>query len=503
MTKNKSDFLDQWQRVSPLAIIYFFISKGLGIIKELALNSAPAFAAILIAVEDKAFWFSIAGLGFISLIIIDVLALYLTYRYRVEDEQIIVRQGVFTKEVINMKYARVQNINNAIPFYFKPFGLVRCTLDSAGSAAKEINIPGISEARSKEIAKIINRYQKTHDLEVEDDSTTEETPPEKSLKLSNLEITKYGFTNSIIFVFAGAFFPVIEKFIETTGIDITQYLNELAPLLPLPVTLAKILLVLISIIIFAFLLLSISALGAFVRFYNYELYDEDKKLKRVAGLLERQTIFLNKHKVQGVSIKQNLFARLLNRVSIYFQQTSSDGKSAGKKQPFIIPMLKPDQWQKQLNFIYPELADIELEFKPITSKYFTKLVLYGCLIPLSIVVLPLVYLVSNFFLLLYLLSLPLIGIFYLSYRKYGYSIQPNFLIIREGLIGTNYHILERYKAQHISEASSPSQRRLKLGSLQIQMAYKAITLPYIKQADLREIINRGLYLIETTQKSWM
>jgi len=503
MTEDKHDFMHEWQRVSLMAIVYFFISRGLGIIKEVAMNAAPAFAAILIAVDDKAFWFTVAGFGFIGLIIVDVISLYLTYRYRVEDDQIIVRQGVFTKEVLNLKYARIQNINNAVPWYFKPFNLVRCTLDSAGSSAKEVNIPGITNERSDAIANIIHSYQKSNDLT---EDTSQEEPAEiqeTALKLSNAEVTKYGLTNSMIFVFAGIFFPAIEKFIESTGIDISNYLKQFAVLLPIPETIAKIILVLLAMFLFGLLLLCVTALAAFVRFYDYELYDEGKKLKRIAGLLERQTIFLNKNKVQGISIKQNVFAKILGRVTVHFQQTSADGKSSNKKQPFIIPMLKPDEWQQHLKMLYPELADVNLVFKPIGVQYFRKIAIYACLLPFSAIILPLAYLASAYFLLLYLLMLPIIGFSYLRYRRYGYSVLDNFLIIREGLIGTNFHILERYKTQHMSEATSPSQRRLKLGSLRIQMAYTAISLPYIKQSELRSVINQNIYLTETTTKSWM
>jgi putative membrane protein len=503
MTNPDSTLTHQWHRVSLLAIVYFLLSRGLRIIKELATNAAPAFAAILLAVDNKSFWFAMAGIGFIVLIILDVVILYATYRYRIEDDQIQVRQGFFTKELLNLKFARVQNINNAVPWYFKPFNLVRCTLDSAGSSSKEIDIPGITVQRSAEIANIINRYQKSHDLEIEQEQVSEEVEDDKTLFLSNWEVTKFGFTNSMIFVFAGALFPVIEKLTETTGIDFSDYLKQLAVMLPLPDMLAKIVLVFISMLLFGFLLLCVTAAGSFVRYHNYELYDEGKKLKRIAGLLERQTIYLNKNKVQGISIKQNVFARMLGRVTMYFQQTQADANGMVKKQPFIIPMLKPDEWQEQLKMIYPEVANLTLNFQPIEFRYFTKIVVYGFLLPVSLISLPLSIFVSPFFLLLYLVGIPIVGLAYLRYRRYGYSVHDNFLVIREGMIGTNYHVIERFKAQHLSEVTSPSQRRHRLGSLKIQMAYATIHLPYLKRDELTQIINRSLYLTEATQRSWM
>lgn len=502
MPDQQYDFKYQWQRVSLISIIYFFVSRGLKIVKELAMNAAPAFVGLLVAVDDKAYWFSIAAIGFIALIIIDIVALYLTFRYRVEDEQIIVRQGVFKKEILNLKYVRVQNINNAVPWYFKPFNLVRCSLDSAGSAAKEVSIPGITIERSDAISEIIHNYQKSHrDIKTED--LKDESNEYDCLKLTNWESTKFGFTNSMIFVFAGVLFPVFDRLTDSYGATFKDFFLQASKLLPFPEIVSNVILVIIGVLLSGFLLLCITALGAFIRFYNFELYDEGKKLKRIAGLLERQTIFLNKNKVQGVTIKQNVFARLLGMVTIYFQQTQGEGKSAAKKQAFIIPTLKSGKWQKQLKIIYPELVNIKLNFIPIDPRYIYKVTLYGYLLPVSLIAIPLFLYTTFHALFLYLLAIPFVVIAFLRYRRYGYCVTENYLIIRDGIIGTNYHILHRFKAQHLTESTSPSQRRLNLGSLKVKMAYSSLSLPYIQLSELRKIINQTLLLTESSNKSWM
>lgn len=498
------DYHNQWQKVSILAILHFFFSRGLKLFRELFVNASPAMVGILVAFDDKVFWITSAVSAVVVLIITDVVVLYLTYRYRVESEQIIIKHGLFTKEVLNLKYPRIQNINVSVPWYFKPFNLVRSTLDSAGSTAKEAEIPGITIERAEQISTIINEYQKLHGFQGESKSEHDEpTRTTNVLKLSNWEVTKFGFTNSMIFVFAGALFPVVEKISESTGIDFTEQLSNLAAMLPMNDVAAKIILVILSMLLFAFSLLCITALGAFVRFYNYELHDEGKKLKRIAGLLERQTISLNKTKVQGVSVKQNVFARILGRVSVYFQQVHVDAGGIGKRQSFIIPMLKPDQWQEQLHFIYPDLSDVELSFNRIDKQYLIKHIIYLSILPVSVLAIPLSILVTWQLIFLMALALPLISISYLRYKKYGYMVLDNYLIIREGLIGTNFHIIHRFKAQHLSELTSPAQRRAGLATIRVQMAYKVFNVPYVPSENIRRIINEGIYLTETTEKHWM
>ncbi len=495
---------DDWQKISAIAIVHFFFSRGLKLFKELFVNASPALVGILVAFDDKVFWVTASIIAVTVLIIADVVILYLTYRYRVESEQIVIKHGLFTKEVLNLKYPRIQNINISVPWYFKPFKLVRSTLDSAGSTAKEAEIPGITASRADEISAVVNAYQKQHGIEVEEEADVENTTAEhRLLKLSNWEVTKFGFTNSMIFVFAGALFPVIEKLTETTGIDFTEELSNLASMLPFNDLAAKIILVLLSIVLFAFSLLCITALGAFFRFYNYELHDEGKKLKRIAGLLERQTISVNKSKVQGVSVKQNVFAKLLGRVTVYFQQVHVDAGGIAKKQSFLIPMLKPDQWQQQLRLIYPELSDVTLSFCGIHPQYLIKHIVYLSLLPVALFALPMAVLLDWKFIFLMSLSAPLILASYLRYKRYGYMVSDDYFLLREGLIGTNIHIIHRYKAQHLSETSSPAQRRAGLASMRIQMAYKVFNLPYVDRDVITGLINEGIYLTESTEKNWM
>lgn len=503
-----NEYFNEWHRVSFVAIVHFFISRGVKLARELFVNASPALVGILVAVDDRSFWFSSAAGAIALLIITDVLIMYFTYRYRIEDEQIIIKHGLFTVEVLNLKYSRIQNINNSLPWYFKPFNLLNCTFDSAGSSDKEAEIPGVNQERAQLISSVINSYQSKHGVDTEDNSESESTEDasltsSSLLKLSNWEVTKFGFTNSMIFVFAGALFPVAEKLIETTGIDVTQILSDVAGVLPVNETLAVIILIILAAIVFATLLLSITALGALIKFYNFELYDEQRKLRRVSGLLERETIYLNKSKVQGVSIKQNMFAKLLRRVTFVFQQVHMDASGGSKRAAFIIPMLKPDEWQDHLKFIYPELTNTPLEFNPIDRQYLFKRIVYGVLLPVAVIVGLVMLLLDWRLIMLGLVSIPMLLIAYLRYKRYGYMELDDYLIIREGLIGTNIHILHRFKTQHMVEVSSPSQRRLGLATMRVQMAFRKLTLPYITLSKAQQLINENLYLAETSTKRWM
>ncbi|MCP3674964.1 MAG: PH domain-containing protein [Gammaproteobacteria bacterium] len=495
----------EWHRISFLSVIHFFISRGINIIKEVGFNSAPIIVAGVVAIDDTAFWFSIFGLVLLAILLLDALIIYWTFKFQITHDQIIVKQGYFTKEVLNLKYDRIQNVNISEPWYFKPFKLVNCMLDSAGSNTKEASIPGITKESADRVSQQVLNYQLSKNVinDNENSEYSEDKSTVQILKLSNVEVTKYGFTNSMIFVVAAATFPVIEKTIERAGWDFTVFLNEVAAFLPLPELPARIIIFILSFILFGLLLLSFTAIGSFIRFHNFELHNESSKLKRIAGLLDRQQITVRKQKVQGISIKQNIFAKLLNRVTLQFHQTQSDRALNSKKQHLIIPMLKSEQWQQYVSWVFTDFSSTDIKFQKINRQYLIRRSLMVVIFPVVLLTTFLV-ITTTIHALIILGVIPFgIAVFWQRYRRYGYYINENYSVIRSGFIGVRYTIFPLYKLQKLNETTTTGQRRWQLGSGEFQLAFGKVHLPYIPISIINKIFNLTLYKVESSTKNWL
>ena len=109
-----------------------------------------------------------------------------------------------------------------------------------------------------------------------------------------------------------AFAPFLNKFSGYVADNIFPILLDIVePVVGDPIV-SGIVIAFTSALLLFFLITSASVVGAFVRYYNFELYNSEDKIVRVAGLLERRSTTLTKIKVQSVLINQNLIARLLN-----------------------------------------------------------------------------------------------------------------------------------------------------------------------------------------------
>ena len=134
----------KWQKLSPIAIVYFVLHFLVRFVKEGLINIAPAFAIFITQVENKLFWFG-TGVAVVTVVIsVYALLYYLNFRFKISEHEVILRKGIIKKERVTLNFAKIQNVNLATPFYFSPFKLVNCQFDTAGSAQKEVSLPGIS-----------------------------------------------------------------------------------------------------------------------------------------------------------------------------------------------------------------------------------------------------------------------------------------------------------------------------------------------------------------------
>ncbi|ASM51555.1 putative membrane protein [Pseudoalteromonas espejiana DSM 9414] len=502
----------QWQKVSPWAVLYFVVHFCVRFVKDGLLNLLPMLVVFVTQVENKVFWAQAAGgAALVSLLVYSILY-YLNFKFCISDDhEILLNKGVFKKERLTLKFARVQNVNIAEPFYFTPVNLVNCIFDAAGSVSQEAVLPGVTKDYAQQMRKQIFAFKAQHQTEDEHTEHSEAHTTENSLRISNKEIAKFGLMSNMAILAIAAIAPfinVLVDFLEQQIITKVEgfYQQELG-LLASAATFAMI--TLIALLVLIAVLLSVGM--SLIRFYNFELYFKGQKFKRIAGLLERHQLSMSMDKVQSIVIKQNLMGRLLKRFTVECLQASSGGIAAGvaakkNKQTLMLPVLNSEQVDSVCQWIYPWFNSKKLQFNGAERALLYKNLSFYALLP-SIAVFGVCYLGQfNSWLSLGAL-LVLSGLVTLSYQRYGYYLHEDngrfYLVVRKGMIGVHYRVFELYKAQSARSISTYLMRRAGLKSLYIQLASGFAFIPYIKQQDADYIIDFTLYQAESTKRSWM
>ncbi|MBE0377243.1 PH domain-containing protein [Pseudoalteromonas prydzensis] len=501
-----------WQRVSPWALVYFIVHFAFRFVKDGVFNLLPIMVVFVTQVENKLFWGQIAVAVAAVALLIYSLAYYLNFRFCITDEhEILLNKGVFKKERLTLNFLRVQNVNIAEPFYFKPLSLVNCIFDAAGSTSQEAVLPGVTTQYAEQLREQVLAYKATQQQQVHtnqqiDDLTT--TEPQQCLTLSNKEVAKFGLMSNMAILALAALAPfmnVMFDFLEKAVINrLESFYQQQVGILVDAAALA-VFSILLLVVLIAVLL---SVLMSLIRFYNYQLYFQAGKFKRIAGLLERHQLSVSLDKVQSITIKQNLIARLLKRYTVQCFQASSGGFAGAKsKQSLVMPVLDSEQVNQVCQWVYPWLDLKTLNFMGVEKALLIKNWLFYALLPsLALAVL---CVVGDMLTLVYaLLSLLLLsGLVYLSYRRYGYYFYQHegrfYGVFRSGMVSVQYRVFELYKAQSTRSISTYFMRKGGLKSLSIQLASGTVYLPYLKAAQADEVIDFTLYQAEFDQRSWM
>ena len=505
----------QWQRVSPWALLYFIVHFALRFIKDGLLNLLPILVLFVTQVEQKLFWGQIAVAAASVVLVLYAFAYYRNFKYRItDDNEILLNKGVFKKERLTLKFARVQNVNIAEPFYFQPVNLVNCIFDAAGSSAQEAVIPGVKLSYAEQVREQVMAFKaqlQQEDLQPIEQS--EATDKQQSLTISNGEIAKFGLMSNMAILALAALAPfmnVIFEYLEKTIINrLEAILNEQAAFVGSAAAIAVLIMV-ITIVLCAILL---SVVMALVRFFNFQLYFQDDKFKRVAGLFERQQLSISVSKIQSVQIKQNIIARLLNRFTLICPQVSSGGMAAGvaahkSKQTLVMPVLTKEQIQVVCRWLFPWFVDLTaLNFiKPERALLYKNTLLYVMLPTiLSALILNSLFDAATMLWSVAVGLTLMLGVF-LSYQKTGMAMYLHdgrfFAVFKTGMLGVQYRVFEIYKAQSVTTTSTYLMRRSQLKSLYIQLASGSVSMPYLKAELAERFTDFALYEIEGVERNW-
>jgi putative membrane protein len=502
MTPKQPSAMDsnEWQRLSPVSIIYFIVKVTISSAKEWFLNSLPALAAFAVFVENKLFWSGIIG-GILALLaLVFGFLYYWHFRFQAKDGEILIQRGVIGKKRLNLQYARVQNVNIGTPFYFAHFKLVNCIFESAGSKASEVTLPGVREEFALSMRSKVFAAGKNVGMQDGDKPAGEADTSGPILALSNRESAKSGLTNYVAFIVLAAFAPFFNHIRNYYADNIfPMFMDNVEPIVGNPFV-SGIVIGVASVLLVILVITSASVIGAFLRYYNFELYDSGDNIVRIAGLLERKSTTLTKSKVQAVLIKQNLVARILKRASLQYRQVGT-GQDKRNDSSIQIPMLIPEDTRTYTSVAFVDCP--EPEYANIHSSYVSRRFLYLGLLPFTVIASLSIFIPGTWFFLAPIALVPMFVILRMRYRQYGIWFNEEYGAIKQGLFGHSIMIFPLYKVQMVEVSQSRGQRRRNVGTLKVQLGSGSISIPYIPVELLDMFVNVALYKSESSTKSWM
>ncbi len=543
MSASRPDY-GVWRRTSPFAVV-FFLGATIKAVAGSYLQLAASFGAI--AYLTRFDFLSRGSLPWAILLVVlaigaAALLRYWFFRFRLEEDRILIRQGFVKRTALDLPFDRVQGINVERSLVDRVLGLVTVRLDTAGTATAEGRLPAVNTELADWLRTRVDRGRRgkrVGDGEDgrgravgEEDAGTEglaglrrdasaPATGEVLVSLTNSDMLRIGLADRKALVLAGALAALAqaaEPFedaivgvldaLQTAVADLGTFSQATAIIL---VVLAGMLLLLLAVVI-----------GAFLRHHDFTLWRQGTAFRSRGGLLTQKEVVVESAKIQQLTLAQNLVLRWFGRYRLEALPAGAipvpGGDNTGTleiAENLTVPLLDGSVAEQMRRHVFrTEAPGLTLlpaspNFMRVSPYYIRAVVLRSIAVPVlggAVFTLaqwgPAAIAGAPFaaWCLLWLVLSGLIGV--QSWRRRGYLHDEEGLASRRGLVGSRVDAFLFRKVQGVTVKRSPLQRRRGLATLEVHLSSGVVTVPYIARdtaAGLRDYI---LYRVESSHLPW-
>ena len=519
----KSPDFGRWRRTTPFAIVFFIRDTISQVNTWGQLLATFGLAALLVRARP------LLGRVLPAAILLTVGVAVLRYwffRFRLEEDRILIRKGVLRKTSIDLPLDRIQGINIDRSLTDRVLGLVTVKVDTAGSDGVEARIPSVQASFADQLRARVGvargegptvpagegdagdapgKAQATGPRDSTESSkeVIMKLPPSDMVRIG-LELVSDVLPATLIFFFYDPrsllrYFGGQYGITEPIGRDqvASDYATGLADLIfRAGVAAGTVTLIAVG-----------GIYSAFRTYYGFTLFRERTAYRTRGGLFSLKEVVVQSAKIQQVRLSQNLVARCFRRFRLSIHAASDD------VDVLVVPLLRA----RMAEALRAELFGHEgrgLTLLPrnralvrVSPQYIRARALKIGIAP-ALAVPVLAFALegpsvgwAKFSAIWILLSLLVSGLIALqSWRRLGYVHDDDGMATRSGFLESKVDAFLFRKAQGVKVTRSPLQRRKGLATLEVGLASEVLRVPYIDHGLACRLRDYILYKVETNHR---
>ncbi len=490
-----STSLEGWQRLAPLALVFLFFRSLQKFIREnlFVFVGAGAGFAFLDWLGPREL--VLAGVGVLLVLVGGSVIYFRRFRFRIEDDAVRLRRGVFEKKELRVRFARIQNIQIGQPFYFRPFGLVRFSLETPGASEKEVELPGIRRELAEWMRDRIAERQRTVAGDIPADAATGDGNAAEVYHAATGRLLLHGVASNQVWVLAGVVAYLASQLMNR----FSERLDEAEVLVA---TLERFdngwLVVVLALVAVLAILIILSAVIAVLRYHGFRLEEAGDRLVARHGLLDEREQTVRREKVTGLMFRQSAVGRLVDCWSLAVRQTrSSDAQEQAERGGFLVPGMAHRDMDIASRLL--EGARAPGAIQPISNRFRRVYWQRWFVLLLAVLgVFSFAWYWGHWTSLLAAGMMPLVLlILHLRFRQWGWCRDGEMLWVRQGWLGQRIDGFRLDRVQQVRIVQSIYQRRHGLANLQLVLPQGSVTIPFLPLAAAADLANEAAYIAET------
>lgn len=481
--------LSQPQRQSPLAVVFLAarILRGVGLVNIgialVFLFNAPIPGGVFLLVPMVGvLLFGLATLA------------WWRYTFVVVEDELRVTKGVLSEDRLTIPLDRVQSVSIDQDFIRRPIGLVRASLDTAGTDQAEFTIDAIDRSIAEALQRVSAEQRRAAISEPSLDGSDQPPPPVAPdipiVRRTPLELVKLGLAQSPraglaviapFIAFADEFGDVFE--LGLTSVSGTEW------------DASRLVYALVTVLVIGTVLSMVLQVGReVITNWDLTLTRTPSGLRRTSGLFSRVSRAASFARVQRLSTHQPPLRRIIGfrRVSlptIGAGDLSMSGCTDDEVARIRTLVLEPDEIVSQLDRrisplgVFLEVRNTTLVLAPVVA---ILVVLFGWWGTAMLVVLPVVWLVARRY-----------------NRNFRWGLAGSGLARVAHVVSVATSEVAMRKTQTVIVRQSFFERRRGLATLEVATARGALTIPLIDEAEARAVRDAVVHAAETDTRAWM
>jgi putative membrane protein len=441
--------MSESRRLHPISAVTLLLKQ----LKELLL---PFIAILLFGGSGKGIvWKILIAAGTILYLLIYGVLSWLRFTYRIEDGELRIESGIFIRKKRYIPFERIQSIDVSEGILQRPFGLVKLTIETAGSSTSK-EAEAVLSAITKEEAKAIQDCFFTVKNNGKNETVEVKLHQDIIYTLSPKHLVLLASTSGGAGVVISAVIAFVFQFNEY--IPYKAVYSELREFIANG-------LVFVSLIVFLIFLLAwiIALIGTMFKYANFTVRKSENDLVISQGLLEKRQITIPLNRIQGIRISENLLRQPLGYATVLIVSAGGSSAKESSSKVHVLPIIKKTQIKELLS---PILADFHFNSEIVTiPKRALKRYLLKLLIPTIILILPAIIFFRPWGYFSFILLPVTVSWAFLRFKDAGWNINDSQLTLSFRGIIKHTVLIKKNKIQSLWIGRSNFQKKLRLNTV--------------------------------------
>ena len=438
----------------------------------------------------------------------------LTFRYRYDEHELVIRTGLLSRNERHVPYARIQHVDGVQTVFHRLLKVVDVKVQTAGGNEPEATMSVLPVAAFEQMRQRVfeGRRQAALELSAEAAEVGDVPAPPPStllLALSPRELLTYGFVEGRGMVVIAAVFGLVWEF----GMA-DSFVPSFEPGIPpqpgqgafralarsiysragdLFTSLAVAAVTVVALLVVVRLL---SMLWASLRLHGFKLSREGEDLRTEYGLLTHVAATIPLRRIQTLTLREGPLHRLVGRISARVDTAGGEaGENAPPDRHWLAPIVDRRALPALLAQVLPVLALERLEWQPVHPRAVRRLFKESLLVSLFVCVpLTIWFGWRGLGALLMLVPWAVVNARW-SAAALGWAITDELIAFRSGWLWRQTTVAPFARVQAVTMRESPFDRRSLMAGVRVDTAGAGdlshrIAIPYLQRDDAERLWRR-------------